>query len=165
LEGRKIKLWGITSAGIYAISDPDDLPERVRSFEPSRVSLRMLPHNLAIHKMTSHLVMKGFELKHVLTEFKYFDRMPDALLFEKSSGRSIALEIELTIKSADRYLEIIEAYQQPLEEKILNTVVWLMPDENKLNRLITIFDGINMNYRERHQMFTLEQFKKMDIKN
>lgn len=163
LEGRKIKLWGITSAGVYAISNPDELPERVRAFEPSKVSLRMLPHNLAIHQVTSQLILKGFELKHASIEFQNFNRMPDAVMVEKESGDSISLEIELTIKTTNRYLEIIEAYQEPLEEKAINSVIWLMPDENKLNRLINVFDNIDMIFRERHQMFTLEKFNTMEL--
>ena len=55
--GRGLNIWGITPRGIYAISDPDDLPDRIRGFEPSRISLATLDHKLQIPVSYTHLTL------------------------------------------------------------------------------------------------------------
>lgn len=158
--GRGLVLWGITTRGMYAINDPDDLPERVRGFEPSRVSLATLDHKLEIQLVKIYLKEIGWPIKNIDNNL-WDKKLPDIICSKPSQPNElIALEIELTIKSQKRYGDIITTYKSVQnEQQELRRVVWLTDSDRAAAQLKGIFEKLDNSCLELHRFMSLSKFK------
>ena len=160
LAGRGLHLWGISKRGIYAICDPDELPERVRSFEPSRVSLLMLPHKIEIQLVKIFLLENKWSIQSIDPDV-WEKKIPDIVCKKPNEDRVISLEVELNIKSQKRYISIIKEYQELQDIGRVDRVVWLTETDRQSAQLAGIFKRINEQSSQLHVFMTLAKFKGM----
>jgi len=158
LAGRKIKLWGITSKGIYAVSDPEITTPKIKTFNTSKISLLTLPHRLKSHKIAIQAIKNGYNLENGSIIFKSYGKIPDIILSNPRTNEFTSLEIELSVKTVSRYEKIIEAYSKPLKYKVIKTVIWIVPDEKIKNRLKKIFNLFSSPSLESHKVVTISEY-------
>lgn len=158
--GRGLSIWGITARGIYAINDPHELPDKVRGFEPSRISLATLDHKLQIQLVKIYLNELGWSIISIDPNI-WDKKLPDILCTKPSEEfEQIALEIELTIKSQKRYGDIITTYKSmQYGQQSLRRVVWLTETEKAAAQLRSIFKGLDESCLELHRFMSLDAFK------
>ena len=160
LAGRGLHLWGITARGIYAIYDPDELPERVRGFEPSRISLATLDHKIQIQLIKIYLIELDWSIEQI-DPIVWDKKLPD-IVTTKPSNRNelIALEVELTIKSKKRYADIITTYKSVQKNTpSLRRVVWLTDNEKAAAQLHSIFKNLDEGSINLHKFMSLDKFQ------
>ncbi len=156
--GRGLSIWGITTRGMYAINDPDELPDRVRGFEPSRISLATLDHKLQIQLVKIYLNELDWSVKQIDTNI-WDKKLPDIVCTKPSQeDELIALEIELTIKSQKRYGDIITIYKSAQQQN-LRRVVWLTETDKAAAQLRNIFKALDESCLELHRFMSLDAFK------
>lgn len=77
----------------------------------------------------------------LITELKATERIPDAIIYDSTANKKVALELELTAKSLERYRDIIVNYRTHAE---FDEVLYVVKDEtirNKIGGVITGFGG------------------------
>ncbi len=161
LTGHALKLWGITVQGIYAINDPEKMPDRVRGFEPSRISLLTLPHKIKCHETAVHALNNRCVIVRSMDLFLGLNKIPDLIIQNPKSGKHSAIEIELTVKTAKRYAKIFREYKQALKSNIVARVYWLTESEKMQQHLQRVFgnvESISQADKEPHQVLTIAEF-------
>lgn len=157
--GRGLHIWGITPRGIYAITDPDDLPDKIRGFEPSRISLATLDHKLQIQLVKIYLNELRWSIIPIDNNI-WDKKLPDIVCTKPQlENELISLEIELTIKSLKRYSNIITTYKILQNEQPLRRVVWLTDTDKAAAQLRSIFKGLDESCLELHRFMSLDAFK------
>jgi hypothetical protein len=155
--GGNLNLWGITPKGIYAINDPDELPTRVRGFEPSRVSLATLDHKIQIQLLKIYIKELGWSVKK-LNPSIWDRKIPDIICTKPDQDEElIALEVELTIKSQKRYADIITSYKSDHLDT-LRRVVWLTETEKAASQLKNIFRKLDDSCLDLHRFMSIDAF-------
>lgn len=157
LTGQNIDLYGITTQGIYAITDPEKLPSRVRGFEPSRVSLLTLPHRIKTHQTIVFLMKYGFKHIRINDFFANAKKLPDAVVQNPENDQRSTIEIELTIKSKPRYEKIIKDYQKFIDNGTIRFIHWITDDERKKKHLEKIFEELRAD--QNHRIWNDNEFK------
>ncbi|MDX4329778.1 MobC family replication-relaxation protein, partial [Klebsiella pneumoniae] len=109
VDGRQVSVWGLTPHGVAFSFDEDEPLTDVIPFQPSRVSAAQLPHRLAVQSLRLAMEARG------ASGWRYLHRMalkgmkvPDALA--ELDGRTVAFEVERTVKSRRRYQEVVSGY-------------------------------------------------------
>lgn len=104
LDGQGITLWGITPHGLALA--PGGVPSQTY-FQPSKLSIERIPHQLALQRLRLAAELAGWR------NWTRGERLgkaptvrPDAVV-TRSDGNIVAIECELTIKTAKRYQRVI----------------------------------------------------------
>lgn len=141
IVGRKvITVWGITAHGL-ALSWEDNEPYEDRPhFEPARLVLSRLPHQLSLQKVRLAVEKSGWSewVRGERLGFKSKIR-PDAIV-TRPDGLKVAIEVELTIKTKIRYRVIIREHLMKMRKGEWHAVIYL---SNYAPRLHKIFDSID----------------------
>ena len=174
LGGRGLVLWGITKLGAHYYLKEKDLDYRVKYFDPSKVSLTTLDHKLTIQKAKIILSNQGFYICR-LKDHEFKKKEPD-FLFQNLSEyhKYYAGEVELTIKTKKRYIEIFKNYYREkcyLESSMkesLEQVFWITKTDIDAIRLLKIFKFISEGKCSEeicnlHTVMTIDGFNKMVI--
>jgi hypothetical protein len=168
--GRPITLFGITNNGLAHAFDLNEEFEKRPTFQPSKVKPTMLNHKLAVQKVIVTATENGYSnVKNadLLNFRKEKCIVPD--LIAQFQGKSVGLEIELTIKSVKRYTEIILSHLLSIKVERWNEVHYLVPSIDFKARLDRIFKSIkSVEYKNQKIYLTdkhFSKFKFLVIKN
>ncbi|WPO55867.1 MobC family replication-relaxation protein (plasmid) [Klebsiella aerogenes] len=144
VDGRQISVWGLTPHGVAFSFDEDEPLTDIIPFQPSRVSAAQLPHRLAVQSL--RLAMEG----RGATGWRYLHRIalkgmkvPDALA--ELDGRTVAFEVERTVKSRRRYQEVVSGYLFNRRANGIDEIWYICPDratQVRVQRAILAVDEI-----------------------
>ncbi|TNB25030.1 hypothetical protein EME97_27820, partial [Klebsiella pneumoniae] len=134
VDGRQVSVWGLTPHGVAFSFDEDEPLTDVIPFQPSRVSAAQLPHRLAVQSLRLSMEGRG------ATGWRYLHRMalkgmkvPDALA--ELDGRTVAFEVERTVKSRRRYQEVVSGYLFNRRANGIDEIWYICPDRPTLVRV------------------------------
>jgi len=171
LGARGLTLWGITAHGQLMAWPPEEIPNKQRYFEPSRISITTLQHTIDIQRLRIHADNQGIAWEKPEPKPHEKRKVPDGVATLDSS-EIIAVEVERTVKTLKRYREIITDYLQLIRGKKYHRVHYVCPNDEfaeKLKMLFSKVTSITVNNREiqleeRHhdsfQFFSLENWPK-----
>lgn len=145
LSSWNLKIWGLTPAGTL-LATPED--EKFKFFEVSRVKPITMAHSLALQHIKVLAVSQGWVdwqssskmLKNANMNRSTWLQVPDAVAMSPK-GRKIAIELERTVKTPKRYIEILANYAEMLSSGIIAEVIYICP-ENITKRLERLFHRI-----------------------
>jgi len=141
--GRPITLFGITNHGLAHAYDLDEQFEKRPTFQPSKVKPTMLNHKLVVQKVIITAATNGYSnVKNAdLLNFRRSEcKVPD--LIAEYKGKTVGLEIELTIKSIKRVTEIILSHLLSIKAERWHEVHYLVPSQDFKSRLERLFKSI-----------------------
>lgn len=144
IEGKAVMVYGITPHGLLMTQDPDDYEERPH-FEPAKVSLSTIPHQVMLQRARLKAEAAGF------TQWVRGERLgndihkrPDAVTVHPD-GYKVAIEVERTAKTSKRYQQIIGEYIQLFQKKEVGRIHYIC--ENGFEkRLQGVFKRIDKAY-------------------
>lgn len=142
VDGRQVSVWGLTPHGVAFSFDEDEPMTDVIPFQPSRVSAAQLPHRLAVQSLRLAMTARG------ATGWRYLHRMnlkgmkaPDALA--ELDGKTVAFEVERTVKSRRRYQEVVSGYLFSRKAHGIDEVWYVCPDRATLVRVQRMMLGVD----------------------
>lgn len=159
-KGVEQKIIGITAHGLAHAFASDEAYEQRPTFEPSKVKLTTLQHELDIQTLRLrarragwHAWLPGTRLGAAMPDMK----RPDAVV-HSPDGRVVAIEVERTIKTLKRYEVLMAQYFQIIAKGQYARVIWLCPTPDLANRLRRILQtiqtvpvaGTRLRLEERH---------------
>lgn len=134
VDGRQVSVWGLTPHGVAFSFDENEPLTDVTPFQPSRVSAAQLPHRLAVQSLRLAMTTKG------ATGWRYLHRIalkgmkvPDALA--ELDGKTVAFEVERTVKSRRRYQEVVSGYLFNRKANGIDEIWYICPDRPTLVRV------------------------------
>lgn len=139
---RDLPTWGITAHGLaFAWDEDEELEDRPR-FEPSRLALSRVPHQVDLQKIRLAAEAAGWK------DWKRGERLgfsppirPDAIAIT-ATGAKVAIEVERTIKTRSRYQQIIAGHLDAIGANDWVGVYYICP-EGLPARLKRVFDSIS----------------------
>ncbi len=134
--------WGITPHGLaYSWDEGEDYEDRPH-FEPSRLALSRVPHqvDLQLARLAAEAAGWSGWVRGERLGFKPVIR-PDAIT-TSPKGALVAIEIERTIKTRKRYQAIIRDHLTQIRQGEWQVVFYLTPD-GMAARLKKVFDSID----------------------
>jgi len=145
LSSWNLKIWGLTPTGTL-LATPED--EKFKFFEVSRVKPITIAHSLALQRVKVLAVSQGWVdwqssskmLQNANLSRSTWLQVPDAVAMSPK-GRKIAIELERTVKTPKRYVEILANYAEMLSSGIIAEVIYICP-ENIAKRLERLFHRI-----------------------
>ena len=161
-----LTLWGITIQGMHESILDKQIIEDWSYFIPSRVSLLTLEHSLdvqRIHAICNQLNL-SFTVGRELGSRSEADKIPDAIV--TVGGEMVAIEVERTIKSRQRYDAIVYNYLKAIKAKQYHKIVYIMPNKKRCNQVKKSFYNlgkITMNINGRKQTLTLDPEKHLSF--
>ena len=138
LGARGLTLWGITSHGQVMAWPPDELPEKPRYFEPSKMSITTLQHTIDIQCL--RIRAEHYDIEWHKPDVKPYEKrkVPDGIA-TFPNGQIVAIEVERTLKTPKRYREIIADYLQLIRGNKYNRVHYICPTQDMAVRLEKLF--------------------------
>lgn len=126
-----LKIWGVTPTGAL-LATPED--EQVKFFEVGRVKLITMTHSLALQRVKVLALSKGWSewessskmLQNANLSRSTWLQVPDAVAISPK-GRKIAIELERTVKTPKRYVEILANYAEMMSMGIIDEVIYVCP--------------------------------------
>lgn len=159
-------LWGLTPQGAFLADG--------RHFDPKRVSVITIRHDLAVQKAKVEAMVvgwNGFLAERTLRQMAVKERttwlqVPDAFAMSPR-GRKVALEVERTVKTPKRYTAIFDSYCQMLADKTIQEVIYICTEDicRRLERLFLRIETMkvddkvhtfNDSFRKRFHFVTCE---------
>lgn len=139
--GRPVTLWGLTSYGLAMAQGKDDrggVP-----FQPSRISMMQLNHRLDIQRLHVAAIRSGWQgwTDGNRLPFGKGEKKPDAVAVTPS-GRSVAVEVERTVKSDRRYYDIVVNYITIRQKFGWDGICYFCPTEAIRERVESRIKGI-----------------------
>lgn len=166
---RALPTWGITPHGLaFAWDDAEDMEDRPR-FEPSRVTLSRVPHQIDLQRARLAAEAAGW------TDWQRGERLgfspptrPDAIAVNPS-GVVLAIEVERTIKTRARYQQILAQHLEAIRGNRWQGVIYLSPAgmPDRLRRVVEgveyiLQDGqrlaLSDSHRRRFRFMALDDF-------
>jgi hypothetical protein len=152
------RIVGITAHGLAHAFDPEEPLEIRPTFEPSKVKLSTLQHEVDIQLLRLQAECAGWT--HWTPGARLGmshggDKRPDAVALDPEK-KIVALEIERTIKSTKRYEILLSQYLQAVAKGKYNQIVWLCPTADlaaRLRRIVSSISAVPVNGKR----VTLEQ--------
>lgn len=155
-------VWGITWDGICQIGELDEY----QKFEPSKFNELTAIHHYNLQELKILLKEKNLDLKTIKrTAIAATEKTPDGLI-ETPDGKIIAVELERTVKSKQRYKAIWGGYIQDIRAGKYSGVQYFLSNKRTQN-LPKIFDQMQTILMDKKTVeFTPElrkRFKFTDI--
>ncbi len=166
---RDLPIWGITSHGLaFSWDEAEEIEDRPR-FEPSRLSLSRVPHQIDLQRARLAAEAAGW------TDWQRGERLgfnppirPDALV-TTAKGVRVAIEVERTIKTRQRYQQILGSHLEAIRAQHWLGVIYLTPEgmADRLRRFVEAVPYIlengerkelNESHRRRFRFLELSQF-------
>lgn len=170
---RDLPTWGITPHGLaYAWDEAEQMEDRPR-FEPSRLTLSRVPHQIDLQRARLAAEAAGW------TEWLRGERLgfnpgtrPDALAVSPKGAR-VAIEVERTIKTRQRYQQIIASHLAAITSGQWVGVYYLTPEgmAERLRRVVESVEWVVENgerielkdsHRKRFRFLELGQFPEQE---
>jgi hypothetical protein len=138
-----VLLWGITSSGIHEAAETQDKITDWTYFEPSKVTLSTLDHQLDLQKVHAACIQNNLKFipGRALGSRSQSDKIPDGIIIK--DNKKIAVEIERHAKSRRRYDAIIYTYLKAIKAGKYNRILYISPTQKKANQIKKIFHSIN----------------------
>jgi hypothetical protein len=158
MGSRAIPLWGITSAGLMHVLEPDEIANAsLRHYSPGSVKSLTIEHALGIQECRLHCeleldfeswtpdrLLPGKGLKS--TDRNRWSVYPDAVgsFFDKNTGKEItvAIEFERSRKTPTRYVEIIKAHLKNIELNRYSKAWYICPTEKEAANIKALFSRL-----------------------
>jgi DNA-binding Lrp family transcriptional regulator len=126
-----LKIWGVTPTGAL-LATPED--EQVKFFEVGRVKLITMTHSLALQRVKVLALSQGWSewessskmLQNANLSRSTWLQVPDAVAISPK-GRKIAIELERTVKTPKRYVEILANYAEMMSMGVIDEVIYVCP--------------------------------------
>ena len=144
------RIVGITSHGLAHAFDADEPLQRRPTFEPSKVKLTTLQHEVDIQKLRLQAEKAGWTSWMPGTRLgtsKGGINRPDATVLD-SEQTVVAVEVERTIKSLKRYEVILSQYLQAIAKGEYGRVIWVCPTPDltaRLRRVVLSIKAVPVN--------------------
>ena len=140
-----LKIWGLTPTGAL-LATPEN--EEVNFFEVGRVKPITMTHSLALQRVKVLALSQGWSewkssskmLQSANLSRSTWLQVPDAVAMSPK-GRKIAIELERTVKTPTRSVEILANYAEMLSSDVIAEVIYICP-ENIAKRLERLFHRI-----------------------
>ena len=131
LSSWNLKIWGLTPSGTL-LATPED--EKFKFFEVSRVKPITMAHSLALQRVKVLAVGQGWGdwkssskmLQNANLSRSTWLQVPDAVAISPK-GRKIAIELERTVKTPKRYVEILANYAEMMSMGVIDEVFYVCP--------------------------------------
>lgn len=125
---RALPVWGITPHGLaFSWDEAEEMEDRPR-FEPSRITLARVPHQIDLQRARLQAEAAGW------TDWKRGERLgftpairPDALA-TSPKGVRVAIEVERTIKTRQRYQQILGNHLEAIRAAQWVAVIYVCPE-------------------------------------
>ena len=145
LSAWNLKIWGLTPTGALLASDLD---EDLKFFEVGRIKPVTIAHSLALQRVKVIALRFGWEqwesssrmLKKANESRSTWVQVPDAVA-RSPKGRKVAIELERTVKTPKRYVEILANYAEMISMGVIDEVVYVCPEQLTI-RLERLFHRI-----------------------
>lgn len=166
---RDLPTWGITPHGLaFSWDEAEEIEDRPR-FEPSRLSLSRVPHQIDLQRARLAAEAAGW------TDWQRGERLgfsppirPDALA-TTPRGVRVAIEVERTIKTRQRYQQILGSHLEAIRAGHWLAVIYLTPEgmASRLRRVVEAVPYIlesgerkelNDSHRRRFKFLELSSF-------
>lgn len=136
------KIWGLTPKGLLLVNDKN---ESIKFFEVGRIKPITMMHSLALQRAKAIALGCGWNdwisstkmLQSANLSRTTWMQVPDAVAMSPKR-RKIAIELERTVKTPKRYVEILANYAEMLSSGIIVEVIYICP-ENIAKRLERLF--------------------------
>lgn len=174
----KQTIWGLTPQGALFATDFESA--KVDFYEAGRIATSTMAHSIAIQRVKVHGMAKGWtdwvssrRLRQLAAKDKgKWRQIPDAVAVSKK-GKTIAFEIERTVKTPERYVVILGHYAKMLLDETVNEVFYIGPENliKRLERLFSMIDRINIdskvypvhdNVRKHIHFLSFEEWYELD---
>lgn len=147
-------IWGLTPKGALLATDLDDF--QVDFYEAGRIATSTMAHSIAIQRVKVSGLNKGWEnwissrkLKQIAAkDKKKWRQIPDALATSPDS-KTVAFEVEKTVKTPKRYESILSNYAKMFLDETVDQVFYICPENiaKRLEMLFLKFNKINIDGR------------------
>lgn len=141
LSAWNLKIWGLTPTGAVLATDLD---EDLKFFEVGRIKPITIAHSLALQRIKVISLSCGWEkwessarmLKKANESRSMWIQVPDAVALSPK-GRKVAIELERTVKTPKRYVEILANYAEMMALGVIDEVFYVCPEQltKRLERL------------------------------
>lgn len=148
----KQTIWGLTPQGALFATDFDSA--KVDFYEAGRIATSTMAHSIAIQRVKVNGMAKGWthwissrRLRQLAAKNKgKWRQIPDAIAVS-AEGKTVAFEIERTVKTPARYEVILGHYAKMLVDETVNDVFYIGPENiiKRLQRLFSMIDKIIIN--------------------
>lgn len=144
------KIFGITAHGIACAFDAEEKLEKRPTFEPSKVKLSTLQHEIDIQRLRIQAERAGWKSWTPgarLGASQVGANRPDAIGVDPQM-RVVAVEVERTIKTTKRYEAILSHYLQAVAKGQYARIVWVCPTEDlaaRLRRIVLAISTVPVN--------------------
>lgn len=133
LNSRKVSIWGLTRTGAALVTPKN---EPLKFFEVGRVKPITMDHSLDLQRVKAAGLRGGWSewkssskmLKTANMNRSEWRQVPDAVAISPE-GRKVAIELERTLKTPKRYVEILANYAEMLVSEVVQEVFYVCPDE------------------------------------
>ncbi|EBC2122714.1 replication-relaxation family protein [Salmonella enterica] len=134
VDGHQVSVWGLTPHGVAFSFDEDEPLTDVIPFQPSRVSAAQLPHRLAVQCLRLDMEARGATGWRTLNRLNLKGmKVPDALA--ELNGKTVAFEVERTVKSRRRYQEVVSGYLFNRKANGIDEIWYICPDRPTMVRI------------------------------
>ncbi|MDD1830241.1 hypothetical protein LRP52_49900, partial [Photobacterium sp. ZSDE20] len=143
-DTHNVLLWGILDEGIHQVADLENAP--LNHFQPKKMSISTINHTLMNQRIriaTHHLGWRHWEnsdRKKFISKYPVKHR-PDSIV-TNPNGIVMAIETELTLKTALRYRSIVQSHVEAMKNNLWHNVTYVVRDDEYKKMLNRRFDGI-----------------------
>lgn len=152
LAGAPLTIWGITVHGVMVSFGDHEPISDIRAFEPSKLSLVQMQHQLGLQQIQIRLIAAGWHGWHREAFKSKRGIVPDAVV-SHPSGWPVAIEYERSLKSFRRYQDILIGHLMARKHGHYRDIYYLAPDQCFRDRLMRMFTAIKT---VRHQGETIK---------
>lgn len=144
------RIVGITAHGLAFAFDADEQLEKRPTFEPSKVKLSTLQHEVDIQLLRIQAERAGWKNWTPGTRLgpsQAGANRPDAIVLDPQR-RIVAVEVERTIKTSKRYEAILSHYLQSVAKGQYGRIVWVCPTADlaaRLHRILLAISAVPIN--------------------
>ena len=133
LSAWNLKIWGLTPTGALLATDMD---EDLRFFEVGRIKPITIAHSLALQRVKVLSLSCGWNqwesssrmLKKANESRSTWIQVPDAVA-RSPKDRKVAIELERTVKTPKRYIEILANYAEMISMGVIDEVIYVCPEQ------------------------------------
>ncbi|MFW1817461.1 MobC family replication-relaxation protein [Acinetobacter guillouiae] len=133
LSAWNLKIWGLTPTGALLATD---MNENLKFFEVGRIKPITIAHSLALQRVKVLSLSYGWDhwesssrmLKTANESRSTWIQVPDAVA-RSPKGRKVAIELERTVKTPKRYVEILANYAEMISVGVIDEVIYVCPEQ------------------------------------
>jgi hypothetical protein len=126
-----LKIWGLTPTGALLATDLD---EDIKFFEVGRIKPITIAHSLALQRVKVIALSNRWVewessskmLKKANENRSTWIQVPDAVA-RSPKDRKVAVELERTVKTPKRYVEILANYAEMMSMGVIDEVIYVCP--------------------------------------